>query len=117
MRSARPTGFVLAVILCFAFSALALAQGLPKLPRDVTFPQAKDSPGRVVFSHATHVDQAKPECTACHPKVFKLVNPQIAAGAVQLVHVKMEKGAQCGMCHNGKDARGFDDCTMCHRSQ
>lgn len=117
MRSAPWTGLLLAVILCAASGLPALAQGLPKLPADVTLPQAKDSPGKVMFSHRSHVDQAKPECTACHPKVFKLVNPQITTGAVRLVHAKMEKGAQCGMCHNGKDARGFDDCTMCHRSQ
>jgi c(7)-type cytochrome triheme protein len=104
-------------IVGLAFGSLALAQGLPRLPADLTLPQAKDSPGKVVFSHATHVDQAKPECTTCHPKMFKLVNPQLARGAERLVHAKMEKGAQCGSCHNGKDARGFDDCTMCHRSQ
>jgi len=28
----------------------------------------------------------------------------------------MTKGAACGSCH-GRKAFGFDDCTLCHRSQ
>jgi c(7)-type cytochrome triheme protein len=108
---------MLVAVVAIALGSLAMAQGLPKLPADVTLPQAKDSPGKVVFSHTTHVDQAKPECTACHPKLFKIVDPLVTKGTERLVHAQMEKGAQCGKCHNGKDARGFDDCTMCHRSQ
>jgi c(7)-type cytochrome triheme protein len=108
---------LLVTAITVILGSLAMAQGLPKLPADVALPQAKDSPGKVVFSHATHVDQARPECTACHPKLFKLVDPPVTKGIERLVHATMEKGAQCGKCHNGKDARGFDDCTMCHRSQ
>jgi hypothetical protein len=33
----------------------------------------------------------------------------------RITHAKMEKGRQCGACHNGKAAFGFDDCTACHR--
>ena len=117
MRSIRGGRVLVVMGLALVFGALALAQGLPKLPADVVLPQGKDSPGKVVFSHTTHVDQGKPDCTACHPKLFKIVNPQIVNGSERLVHAKMEKGAECGRCHNGKDARGFDDCTMCHRSQ
>jgi c(7)-type cytochrome triheme protein len=117
MRSFQGRRCLLATGFTIVFTALALTQGLPKLPADVALPQGKDSPGKVVFSHATHVDQAKPDCTTCHPKLFKLVNPQVVNGTEHLLHAKMEKGAQCGSCHNGKGARGFDDCTMCHRPQ
>ncbi len=117
MRSIRGSRVLLITLVGLAFGALAAAQGLSKLPADLTLPRGTDSPGKVVFSHTTHVDQAKPECTTCHPKLFKIVNPQIAKGSERLLHAKMEKGAECGRCHNGKDARGFDDCTMCHRSQ
>jgi c(7)-type cytochrome triheme protein len=96
--------------------SLALAQGLPKLPADVALPMGDNSPGKVVFSHKTHVDAARPECTTCHPTLFRLVDPHLARGAGRLSHAQMEKGAHCGSCHNGKDARGFDDCSMCHRS-
>lgn len=76
-----------------------------------------DSPGKVVFSHQTHVDQSKPDCTTCHPKLFKMLKPGSTADGTPIVHAKMEKGRQCGACHNGKDAHGFDDCTTCHRQQ
>ncbi len=117
MRSIRGSRSLLIAIAGLAFGALVAAQGLPKLPGDLALPLGKDSPGKVIFNHATHVDQAKPDCTTCHPTLFRIVNPTLATGAEHLQHAKMEKGAACGRCHNGKDARGFDDCTMCHRSQ
>ena len=107
----------LVVLSGLAAGSALVAQGLAKLPADVTLPQAADSPGKVVFSHQTHVDQAKPDCTACHPRLFKILDRPLARGAEEIVHAKMEKGAQCGVCHNGKDARGLDDCTTCHREQ
>ncbi|MBE3111752.1 MAG: cytochrome c3 family protein [Acidobacteria bacterium] len=105
----------LVLLLGVAAGSAVLAQGLPKLPADVTLPQAAESPGKVVFSHQTHVDQAKPDCTTCHPKLFKILDRPLARGTEKSMHAKMEKGAQCGACHNGKDANGLDDCTTCHR--
>jgi c(7)-type cytochrome triheme protein len=98
-------------------ASLANGQSLPALPVDVTLPQGPDSPGRVVFSHGSHVDFSRPDCTSCHPRVFKMLKREVTAGTDSVVHAKMEKGQQCGVCHNGKDAHGFEDCTSCHRQQ
>jgi c(7)-type cytochrome triheme protein len=115
MRRSTWLWCALVVLVGLAAGSVALAQGLPKLPADVTLPRAADSPGKVVFSHQTHVDQAKPDCTTCHPKLFKILGRPLVKGTEKVVHAKMEKGAQCGVCHNGKDAHGLDDCTTCHR--
>jgi c(7)-type cytochrome triheme protein len=91
------------------------AQSLPQLPFDMTLPQGADSPGKVVFSHRSHVDSSRPDCTTCHPKAFTILRREISTGAVRITHAKMEKGGQCGICHNGKAAHGLEDCTTCHR--
>ena len=103
-------------VLLLVSTAVAVATGLPKLPKDLPLPQAADSPGQVVFSHVSHVDSAKPACTSCHPKLFKMLSRGTATPAGTITHASMEKGQQCGVCHNGKDAHGFDDCASCHRS-
>jgi c(7)-type cytochrome triheme protein len=37
---------------------------------------------------------------------------------VPIVHATMEKGEQCGMCHDGKKAFALDeDCTFCHTAE
>jgi c(7)-type cytochrome triheme protein len=112
-RSALSGGLITA---CGVLMAAALsAQGLPRLPVDMTLPQGADSPGKVVFSHRTHVDSSRPVCTTCHPKAFTILRGEVSTGAVRITHAKMEKGGQCGICHNGKNARGLEDCTTCHR--
>jgi c(7)-type cytochrome triheme protein len=93
----------------------AVAQNLVKLPADVTLQQSGDSPGKVVFSHQSHVSyQAKPDCTVCHPKVAPIVRTSKSAGRRPITHAAMLKGQACGACH-GKDAHNFDDCTTCHK--
>ena len=114
MRSARRTLVLVGILLA---AGLAGAQGLPKLPADVVMPQTGDSPGKVVFSHQTHVGmQAQADCTACHPKLAPIVKAKSAKPRQAVTHDRMVKGQFCGACHNGTAARGFDDCTMCHRS-
>ena len=39
-----------------------------------------------------------------------------AADGSPITHDSMNKGASCGACH-GKTSFGFDDCTMCHRTE
>ncbi len=94
--------------------ALALAQDLPKLPQQMVLAQSPDSPGKVTFTHASHMG-ARPDCTQCHPKLFPITKGQAAGASARITHAKMEKGSYCGNCHNGKAAFGFDDCTMCHK--
>lgn len=95
---------------------VAWAQNMPRLPADLTLPQSGDSPGKVVFSHQSHVGfQAKADCTACHPKLAPILKQASQGKRQPVTHRRMEKGQACGACHNGKVARGLDDCTTCHK--
>jgi len=104
-----------ALLVAAGFAAGAAAQSLPKLPADITLTQTGDSPGKVVFSHQSHLAyQAKPDCTTCHPKLAPIVKQKAQAKREPLTHARMLKGQACGSCH-GKDAHGFDDCSTCHK--
>ncbi|MCX6553210.1 MAG: hypothetical protein NTY02_19775, partial [Acidobacteria bacterium] len=96
----------------------ALAQStMLKLPQPYTFAQTGDSPGKVTFNHESHVSEASPNCTACHPKIFKILKAGATIDGKAITHDAMTKGQACGTCHNGTKSFGFDDCTMCHRGQ
>jgi len=118
MRSVRiGTAVGVVTLVCLLAAAAAIAQGrLPRLPQTFTFAQAGDSPGRVTFNHTSHVDENAPGCTACHPRLFKILTRGIAADGKQITHDAMKQGRACGACHDGKKSFGFDDCTTCHRS-
>jgi c(7)-type cytochrome triheme protein len=105
-------GVVAGLALLVAASVVAGGE-VKKMPPDLTLAQSGDSPGKVTFSHATHVDAARPSCVTCHPRLFSILN--VKSEERKITHKKMEKGAQCGSCHNGKTMFGFDDCTMCHK--
>jgi c(7)-type cytochrome triheme protein len=107
-----------AVLLALALVGGAAAQSkMPKLPQPREFAQTGDSPGKVTFNHASHVDESAPSCTGCHPKVFSILKAAATADGKPITHAAMEKGQACGMCHNGTKSFGFDDCTLCHRAQ
>jgi c(7)-type cytochrome triheme protein len=109
----RVLSLAVAVLLLAGVSA---AQQMPKLPADVTLAQTGDSPGKVVFSHQNHVGfQAKPDCTACHPKLAPIVKTKAQRTPAPITHARMQKGEACGACHDGKAAHGFDDCATCHK--
>jgi c(7)-type cytochrome triheme protein len=105
-----------AVVTAAVFVAgAAAAQNMPKLAPDITLPQSGDSPGKVTFSHASHVSyQAKPDCTACHPKIAPIMKAAKGVKRAPITHAAMLKGQACGACH-GKDAHNFDDCATCHK--
>jgi c(7)-type cytochrome triheme protein len=95
----------------------AVAQ--PKGPADFKFPQAKDAPGVVTFSHKEHLEAGN-KCTDCHTKIFKMKK----GTSGELTMAKMKAGEQCGACHNGKkEVAGkvvftTDDkanCEKCHK--
>jgi c(7)-type cytochrome triheme protein len=94
----------------------AVASGaLPKLPQDRVLPQGPDSPGVVTFSHRSHLDEKRPDCTVCHPKVFTILassKPPVAKAGER--HAEMEQGRSCGACHDGNRAHALDDCAACH---
>ena len=89
----------------------------------IALPQSVESPGRVIFNHTTHLDEARPDCTVCHPRLFSILPAQQrrlptarAPKRGVIVHASMEKGEHCGACHNGKRAFALeDDCTACHQ--
>ena len=103
------------VILAFiaASAAIGAVAATLRLPPDITYDKAPDSPGPVVFSHVNHVALApstEGECTGCHPEPFKMLKP-----ARRMTHEAMNAGKQCGICHDGKIASGVeDDCAHCH---
>jgi c(7)-type cytochrome triheme protein len=103
-----------ALLMTLSLAGAVLAGALPRLPKDRTLPQGTDSPGVVTFRHASHVDQAKPDCTTCHPALFPILPRSEARAAPGLRHKDMENGVACGKCHDGKSAHGFEDCATCH---
>jgi c(7)-type cytochrome triheme protein len=106
---------IAAIILAVGLGGAALAQNLPKLPDQLTLRQSPGSPGPVTFLHASHMGD-RPDCTRCHPKLFSIMKQGAGTTAARrITHADMEKGRQCGACHDGKTAFGRDDCTACHR--
>jgi c(7)-type cytochrome triheme protein len=97
VRPMRRAGSI--AILGFLSVLFLLAPGgaQVKVPPDFTFPQGKDSPGVVTFSHEFHKGKVD-KCTACHTKVFKMKKG--ATG--EFTMAKMKAGELCGACHNGK---------------
>lgn len=111
-RKTLKLSFVLSLLLVTGFST---AGELSRLPADGTLPQGDGSPGKVTFSHASHVDADRPRCTACHPIGFSILQRVSQASRPRITHEGMEKrGESCGACH-GKGAFGFEDCSNCHR--
>ena len=119
----RSTTICRAAVVCALLAGLlaggsAFAQSkMPKLPPPFAFAQTGDSPGKVTFSHASHVDESAPACTACHPKMFRILKAGATVDGKAITHDSMTRGQACGSCHNGQKSFGFDDCTLCHRSQ
>ncbi len=103
------------VLLAFLGAGAAVsAQTLPRLPGELKLTRSADSPGQVVFDHATHVDSSKPACTPCHPREFSILKAN--RGKRPILHDNFNKGQQCGSCHDGRKAfKVEDDCTNCHR--
>jgi c(7)-type cytochrome triheme protein len=110
MTAHGPTRWTLSTLLLAGGVALA---DLPRLPGELALPRSPDSPGLVAFRHESHVDEARPRCTGCHPQRFGILGQAAEARRPAVTHAAMEKGQACGACH-GQEAFGFDDCTMCH---
>lgn len=108
----RVVAIVLAVVATM-WGVTVMAQSMSRLPGELTIAPSADSPGPVAFRHATHVDSDTPTCTACHPREFRILKAN-AGKRPPIRHDEMEKGRQCGACHDGKKAFAMDDCTSCH---
>jgi c(7)-type cytochrome triheme protein len=112
----RPAGLM--ATAAFVCAVTLGAQALLKLPDDgMKLPRGADSPGPVLFNHSMHVDDAAPDCTACHPKPFRILK-STAPTSPPITHERMGKGEACGVCHDGKKAFGLEeDCTFCHKDE
>ena len=115
----RSRGFCTLLLIAGLLSP-SIGPAQPKLPDPFTFPQGKDSSGKVTFDHAKHREAGADKCTACHTKVFKFKKGETGP----LTMAKMKAGEQCGACHNGKTQVGTkvvfttDDkanCERCHK--
>jgi c(7)-type cytochrome triheme protein len=103
--------FLAAVVALLGAGGAAGRPGDLRLPPDLTYNAAPDSPGPVLFSHQTHVALADNKCLGCHPAPFRMLRPTRKA-----THAEMEAGRLCGACHDGKNASGVqDDCEHCHK--
>jgi len=107
---------VLATAGAMALATALAAQTMPKLPDGLALSRSADSPGQVTFNHSTHVDTSRPDCTVCHPKPFPILKAGPGVTRTPILHAKMDKGQQCGACHDGKKAFALaDDCTLCYK--
>ncbi|MGO9013448.1 MAG: cytochrome c3 family protein [Dissulfurispiraceae bacterium] len=64
--------------------------------------------GPVTFSHTFHTGVFS--CAKCHPKIFTMKKTQ-----GKMTMDAMNKGKQCGACHNGTIATSVTDCGKCHK--
>ncbi len=104
------------VVMAIALASGVSAQGLPRLPGDSALAGAGDSPGTFTFSHRAHVSERRPDCTTCHPVLFKILGGDTRAEDAPY-HAAMDRGRRCGACHDGAAAFGRDDCAACHRAE
>ena len=106
----------LAVVVGLLLGGAAHADSLPNLPQALPLPRTGDSPGEVTFRHDSHVDSKKPDCVACHPRIFGILGRSALPRPRVVTHAAMDKGEACGACHGAsKKVFAFDDCTMCHQ--
>jgi c(7)-type cytochrome triheme protein len=102
-----------AALFAATLGATAVAQDMPRLPGPIKMTRTADSPGQVIFTHATHVDASRPACTACHPREFRIL--KASSRRAPVTHAEMDKGRACGACHDSKKAFALDDCAACHQ--
>jgi len=87
---------------------------MPHLPEPYEFRRGPGSPGTVTFSHESHVSEKTPDCTACHPRLFRMLTRAASTGGEPVTHRVMDRGGQCGTCHNGRTTFGMKECDSCH---
>jgi c(7)-type cytochrome triheme protein len=84
-----------------------------RMPPDVVFTQSAESPGRVVFRHAAHVDPGAPDCIICHAAGFSIVRSSGKTAGKTAAPGEMHKS--CITCHDGSSAFSVEsDCQKCH---
>jgi c(7)-type cytochrome triheme protein len=80
-------------------------------PTDIRITMGKTSPGQVIFSHTKHLNANNPNCTQCHPALFRMLRTTADI-------TPDRKMRQCGTCHDAVQAVGIlqkDRCDSCHK--
>lgn len=101
----RYKSLILALVLVFALSSLAMAVTASK---ELVFD--KSPMGKVTFSGKVH---SAFKCTECHnPDMFQ----KKKQGSVSIMMAKIYAGNLCGKCHDGKTAfKAMGSCNKCHK--
>jgi c(7)-type cytochrome triheme protein len=95
------------LIAAVAFSGIATA-----VPPGKTVEFDGGPMGKVVFDGKAHAGKGL-KCNECHTKIFKMKK-----GADKITMATMNKGENCGTCHNGGKAFKSSDpknCKTCHK--
>ncbi|MDY0292437.1 MAG: cytochrome c3 family protein [Desulfuromonadaceae bacterium] len=99
------------ITLTLLFALISIPAFAVPAGKNLTFDQAAMGP--VQFDGTLHNKAADKGCRTCHnPDTF----PQMKKGGVTITMDKIYAGAQCGICHNGKDAfAAMGNCNQCHK--
>lgn len=97
---------------CHQKMSMPEGRATPALLGDLTFTRRGDSGAAgafppAQFSHWVH--RVRYRCAACHPSPF-----EARAGANAITMTEMQKGRQCGRCHDGRAAFPLAECNRCH---
>ncbi|MDH5535918.1 MAG: cytochrome c3 family protein [Betaproteobacteria bacterium] len=102
----------LAQVLMVMLSAVLFLGTAMASPPGATIEYAGGPMGKVTFDGKIHADKGQ-KCDACHTKIF-----QMKKGTAKITMAAMNKGENCGTCHNGTTAFKSSDpakCTTCHK--
>jgi c(7)-type cytochrome triheme protein len=103
----KVTQALMVIMVAVAFIGGAMAAPLGK-----TVEYAGGPMGKVTFDGKAHADKGA-KCNDCHTKIFKMKK-----GSTKITMATMNKGENCGTCHNGDKAFKSSDpknCKTCHK--
>jgi len=98
---------IMVVVVAVAFIGGAMAS-----PSGKTVEYAGGAAGKVTFDGKVHADKGL-KCNDCHTKIF-----QMKKDSTKITMTTMNKGENCGTCHNGDKAFKSSDpktCKTCHK--
>jgi len=109
---------VLLAFVCTFLFAVATASAQKKVPDTVTLKMEKTTLPPVMFSHITHTQKTKINCTVCHHKDSDPKEAQACKVCHQGPEAKDVFHKKCQTCHKESTAKGVKaptQCTECHK--
>lgn len=123
MRTYLITGIL--VFVCAFMFAAGVASAQKKIPDTVTLKLEGATMAPVTFSHTTHTQKAKINCTICHHKDKDPKEARTCRTCHQITAVKDSAPPakdvfhqKCQTCHKESTAKGVNaptKCTECHK--